>query len=62
MEKNQKHITCLSTIVIYLVICEMHENCWHGQYYKTHKSDWTQLHFGVWLEFLGWGLRVCFLG
>ena len=46
--KIEKHITCLSKNVIYLVICTLHENCWYigssdtvRRRWSKHKSDWN---------------------
>ena len=47
--KINKHITCLTKNIIYLVICTLHENCWYigssdnarGRWAK-HKHDWKK--------------------
>ena len=43
----EKHITCKTSNIIYLVICTLHENCWYigssdnvRRRWSKHKSDW----------------------
>ena len=49
--KVNKHITCLSKNIIYLVICSIHENCWYigstdnmRRRLAKHKHDWINGH------------------
>jgi hypothetical protein len=49
--KVNKHITCLSKNIIYLVICSIHENCWYigstdnmRRRWAKHKHDWINGH------------------
>ena len=45
--KLDKHITCISKNIIYLIICTLHDNCWYigssdnaRRRWSKHKSDW----------------------
>ena len=47
--KVDKHITCLTNNVIYLVVCQLHENCWYigstdnmRRRWSKHKNDFKK--------------------